>query len=75
MSRYVRWEFRLWGKGHLVIFIHGQLGFPYLMIDRQREHLGVSSSFEWWAERRAVLLRIPGVRPHFGLQGPDAHGQ
>ena len=50
MSQYIRRECRRWGKGHLVIFIHGHLAFPYLLIDRQRKHVGVSCSFEWWAD-------------------------
>ncbi len=50
MSRYIRWDFRRCGKQSLVIYIHGHLGFPYLLIDRQREHLGVSCSFEWWGD-------------------------
>src|SRR5690349_1280327 len=50
MSQYVRWEFLRWGKGHLVVYIHGEMAFPYLLIDCQREHLGVCRSFEWWAD-------------------------
>jgi hypothetical protein len=59
MSRYIRWKFRRWGKGHLVLFIHGHLGFPYLLIDRQREHLGISSSFEWWADDERFYCGFP----------------
>jgi hypothetical protein len=59
MSLFVRREFRRWGKRHLVIFIHGHLAFPYLLIDRQREHLGVSSSFEWWADDERFYCGFP----------------
>ena len=59
MSRYLRREFRRWGKGHLVLFIHGDLGFPYLLIDRQREHLGVSCSYEWWADDERFYCGFP----------------
>src|SRR5262249_14451403 len=59
MSRYIRWEFRRWGKGHLVLYIHGQMGFPYLLIARQREHLGVSSSFEWWPDDERFYCGFP----------------
>jgi hypothetical protein len=59
MSQYIRWEFQRWGKGHLVIFIHGHLAFPYLLIDRQREHVGVSCSFEWWADDERFYCGFP----------------
>jgi hypothetical protein len=59
MSQYIRWEFRRWGKGHLVLFIHGQLAFPYLLIDRQREHVGITSNFEWWADDERFYCGFP----------------
>ena len=59
MSRYLRWEFRRWGKEHLVIYIHGHMSFPYLLIDRQREHLGISSSFEWWPDDERFYCGFP----------------
>ena len=59
MSRYIRWEFQRWGKEHLVLFIHGHLAFPYLLIDRQREHVGVSCSFEWWADDERFYCGFP----------------
>ena len=59
MSQYIRWEFQRWGKGHLVLFIHGHLAFPYLLIDRQREHVGVSCSFEWWADDERFYCGFP----------------
>ena len=73
MSQYIRWEFQRWGKGHLVLFIHGNLAFPYLLIDRQRKHLGFSCSFEWWADDERFYCGFPP--PHIGFQGPDVHGQ
>jgi hypothetical protein len=59
MSQYIRWEFQRSGKGHLVLFIHRRLGFPYLLIDRQRRHLGVSCSFEWWADDERFYCGFP----------------
>jgi hypothetical protein len=59
MSQYIRREFRRFGKKNLVIFIHGDLGFPYLLIDRQREHLGVSCNFEWWADDERFYCGFP----------------
>ena len=59
MSRYIRWEFRRWGKEHLILYINGQLAFPYLLIDRQREHLGISCSFEWWADDERFYCGFP----------------
>jgi len=59
MSRYIRREFKRCGKGHLVIFIQGNLGFPYLLIDRQRKHLGVSCEFEWWADDERFYCGFP----------------
>ena len=59
MSQYIRKEFKRWGKGHLVIFIHGKLGFPYLLIDRHRKHLGVSCVFEWWADDERFYCGFP----------------
>jgi hypothetical protein len=59
MSQYIRWKFRRWGKEHLVLFIHGRLAFPYLLIDRQRKHLGVSCSFEWWADDERFYCGFP----------------
>ena len=61
MSEYIRREFRRWGRRHLVAFIFGHLGFPYLLIDRQREHLGISGSFEWWADDERFTYGFP---PH-----------
>ena len=59
MSQYIRMAFRRWGKEHLVLFIHGHLAFPYLLIDRQRKHLGVSCSFEWWADDERFYCGFP----------------
>ena len=59
MSQYIRMAFRRWGKEHLVLFIHGHLAFPYLLIDRQREHVGVSCSFEWWADDERFYCGFP----------------
>jgi hypothetical protein len=59
MSRYIRWELRRWGKGQLVVFIHGQLAFPCLLIDRQRERLGISCNFEWWADDERFYCGFP----------------
>ena len=42
-----------------MVFIHGPLGFPYLLIDRQREHLGVSCDFEWWADDERFYCGFP----------------
>jgi hypothetical protein len=59
MSQYIRREFRRWGKEHLDLFIHGHLAFPYMLIDRQRKHLGVSCSFEWWADDERFYCGFP----------------
>lgn len=59
MGQYIRWELQRWGKRHLVLFIHGHLAFPYLLIDRQRKHVGVSCSFEWWADDERFYCRFP----------------
>jgi hypothetical protein len=59
MGQYIRRAFRRFGKKNLVIFIHGDLGFPYLLIDRQREHVGVTSSFEWWADDERFYFGFP----------------
>src|SRR5271165_2320754 len=59
MSQYIRMAFRRWGKEHLVLFIHGHLAFPYLLIDRRREHVGVSCSFEWWADDERFYCGFP----------------
>jgi hypothetical protein len=59
MSQYIRWELRRWGKEHLVLFIHGHLAFPYLLIDRQRKHVGSSCSFEWWADDERFYCGFP----------------
>jgi hypothetical protein len=37
------------------------MAFPYLLIDRQRKHLGVSCSFEWWADDERFYCGFP---PH-----------
>jgi hypothetical protein len=42
-----------------VLFIHGHLAFPYLLIDRQREHLGVSCSFKWWPDDERFYCGFP----------------
>jgi hypothetical protein len=59
MSQYIRREFQHFGKKNLVILIHGDLGFPYLLIDRQREHVGVTISFEWWADDERFYFGFP----------------
>ncbi len=59
MSQYIRREFQRWGREHLVLFIHGHLAFPYLLIDRQRKHLGVSCNFEWWADDERFYCGFP----------------
>jgi hypothetical protein len=59
MSQYIRLEFQRWGKEHLVLLIHEHLAFPYLLIDRQREHVGVSCSFEWWADDERFYCGFP----------------
>ena len=59
MSQYIQREFRRWGKEHLVLFIHGHLAFPYLLIDRQREHIGVTCNFEWWADDERFYCGFP----------------
>ena len=42
-----------------MLFMYGDMGFPYLLIDRQREHLGVSTSFEWWADDERFYCGFP----------------
>jgi hypothetical protein len=59
MSQFIRWELRRFGKKTLVLFIHGHLAFPYLLIDRQREHVGLSCSFEWWADDERFYCGFP----------------
>jgi hypothetical protein len=59
MSQFIRWELRRFGKKTLVLFIHGHLAFPYLLIDRQREHVGVSCRFEWWADDERFYCGFP----------------
>jgi hypothetical protein len=46
MSDYLRRNLRLSDRGRLVLYIFAHLGFPYLLIDRHREHFGVSGSFD-----------------------------
>jgi hypothetical protein len=58
MSRHIRWVFQRWGKDYLVFYI-GNMAFPYLLIDRQRKHLGVSASFEWWADDERFYCGFP----------------
>ena len=59
MSQYSRLEFRRWGKEYLVLFIHGHLAFPYLLIDRRRKHVSVSCSFGWWADDERFYCGFP----------------
>ena len=59
MSRHIRWVFRRWGEEHLVLYMYGDMGFPYLLIDRERMHLGVSTSFEWWADDERFYCGFP----------------
>ena len=59
MSQYIRREFERWGQRDLVLYIHGNMGFPYLLIDRQREHLGISLCFEWWADDERFYCGFP----------------
>jgi hypothetical protein len=39
--------------------MYGDMGFPYLLIDRERMHLGVSTSFEWWADDKRFYCGFP----------------
>jgi hypothetical protein len=39
--------------------MYGDMGFPYVLIDRKREHLGVSASFEWWADDERFYCGFP----------------
>jgi hypothetical protein len=59
MGQYIRWEFPRSGKRHLVIFIRGNLAFPYQLIDGQRKHVGVSRSFKWWADDERFYCGFP----------------
>jgi hypothetical protein len=39
--------------------MYGDMAFPYLLVDRQREHLGISTSFEWWADDERFYCGFP----------------
>jgi hypothetical protein len=39
--------------------MYGDMGIPYLLIDRERMHLSVSTSFEWWADDERFYCGFP----------------
>jgi hypothetical protein len=39
--------------------MYGDMSFPYLLIDRERMHLSVSTSFEWWADDERFYRGFP----------------